>query len=120
MDVTERASCETWRVSRLGEFLRAKRASIAPEQVGLAPVGNPRRVSGLRREEVAQLAALSVDQYTWLELGRVTRVSDDALCRIARALLLTEDEQAYLRLLMLPHNRIAGEADTKKGGVFGG
>ncbi|MFC9436492.1 helix-turn-helix domain-containing protein [Nocardia sp. NPDC057030] len=107
-------------MSQLGEFLRAKRASIAPEQVGLTPVGNPRRVSGLRREEVAQLAALSVDQYTRLELGRVTRVSDDALRRLARALLLTEDEQAYLRLLMLPHNGIAGVSGTKKGGVFGG
>ncbi|MFI6172593.1 helix-turn-helix domain-containing protein [Nocardia sp. NPDC051052] len=93
-------------MSELGEFLRAKRASIAPERVGLAPVGNPRRVSGLRREEVALLAAMSVDQYTRLELGRVTRVSDQVLDGIARALLLTEAEQSYLRRLMVPHNGI--------------
>ncbi|WP_433662885.1 helix-turn-helix domain-containing protein [Nocardia sp. CA-128927] len=107
-------------MSELGEFLRDKRASIAPEQVGLPPVGNPRRVAGLRREEVAQLAAMSVDQYTRLELGRVTRISDEVLNGIAHALLLTEAEQAYLRQLMVPHNRIAEESGEKKGGVFGG
>ncbi|CAM4514323.1 helix-turn-helix transcriptional regulator [Nocardia ninae] len=104
-------------VSELGEFLRGKRASIAPEQVGLPPVGNPRRVSGLRREEVAQLAGLSVDQYTRLELGRVTHVSDEVLAGIARALLLTEEEVSCLRRLgsrhRLPHNETAQDPDKK-------
>ncbi|WP_405161711.1 helix-turn-helix domain-containing protein [Nocardia sp. NBC_01499] len=100
-------------MSEFGEFLRVKRASITPAQVGLPPVGNPRRVAGLRREEVALLAMMSVDHYTRLELGRVTRVSDDVLGGIARALLLTEAEQTYLRQLMVPHNRIAAESGKK-------
>ncbi|KAB7846384.1 helix-turn-helix domain-containing protein [Streptomyces mobaraensis] len=86
-------------VSELGDFLKVKRAQIAPERVGLPAVGNPRRVPGLRREEVAQLAAVSVDHYTRLEQGRVAAASDTVLTALARALLLTEDEHAYLRLL---------------------
>ncbi|MER5781505.1 helix-turn-helix domain-containing protein [Streptomyces mobaraensis] len=86
-------------MSELGDFLKAKRAQIAPERVGLPAVGNPRRVPGLRREEVAQLAAVSVDHYTRLEQGRVAAASDTVLTALARALLLTEDEHAYLRLL---------------------
>ncbi|NUR61965.1 MAG: helix-turn-helix domain-containing protein, partial [Catenulispora sp.] len=66
-------------VSELGEFLKSKRGAITPESVGLPAVGNPRRVSGLRREEVAQLAAMSVDHYTRLEQGRVTTASDSVL-----------------------------------------
>jgi transcriptional regulator with XRE-family HTH domain len=86
-------------VSELGDFLKAKRAQIVPARVGLPAVGNPRRVAGLRREEVAHLAAVSVDHYTRLEQGRVTAVSDNVLAGLARALLLTADEHAYLRLL---------------------
>ncbi|MFI0469009.1 helix-turn-helix domain-containing protein [Saccharopolyspora sp. 5N102] len=89
-------------MSELGDFLKAKRAQIAPEQVGLPAVGNPRRVKGLRREEVAQLAAVSVDHYTRLEQGRVATASDNVLAGLARALLLTDDEHAYLRLLTQP------------------
>ncbi|MEV5884879.1 helix-turn-helix transcriptional regulator [Streptomyces sp. NPDC052020] len=89
-------------VSELGDFLKAKRAAISPGEVGLPPVGNPRRVSGLRREEVAQLAAISVDHYTRLEQGRVTTASDNLLAGLARALKLTEDEHRYLRLLIAP------------------
>ncbi|MET9777930.1 helix-turn-helix domain-containing protein [Streptomyces sp. NPDC006367] len=89
-------------MSELGDFLKAKRAQIAPEQVGLPAVGNPRRVPGLRREEVAQLAAVSVDHYTRLEQGRVTAASDSLLTALARALLLSDDELAYLRLLAQP------------------
>ncbi|MFI9505032.1 helix-turn-helix transcriptional regulator [Nocardia sp. NPDC052566] len=89
-------------MSELGDFLKAKRAAITPDQVGLPPIGNPRRVRGLRREEVAQLAALSVDHYTRLEQGRVTSASDNVLDGIARGLRLTEDERSYLRLLAQP------------------
>ncbi|WP_229859042.1 helix-turn-helix domain-containing protein [Streptomyces poonensis] len=87
-------------MSELGDFLKAKRAQITPEQVGLPPVGNPRRVTGLRREEVAQLAAVSVDHYTRLEQGRVATASDNVLVGLARALLLTDDELTYMRLLV--------------------
>ncbi len=89
-------------MSELGEFLKAKRAAITPEEVGLPAIGNPRRVSGLRREEVAQLAAVSVDHYTRLEQGRVTSASDNVLTGIAAALRLTDDERAYLQLIARP------------------
>jgi transcriptional regulator with XRE-family HTH domain len=86
-------------VSELGEFLKARRAAITPEEVGLPPIGNPRRVKGLRREEVSHLAAVSVDHYTRLEQGRVNAASDNVLAGIARALRLTDDEHTYLRML---------------------
>ena len=92
-------------VSELGEFLKSKRAALAPESVGLPPVGNPRRVSGLRREEVAQLAAMSVDHYTRLEQGRVTTASDSVLNGIAAALRLTGAERTYLGILAQPPAR---------------
>jgi transcriptional regulator with XRE-family HTH domain len=103
-------------VSELGEFLKSKRSAIAPESVGLPAVGNPRRVSGLRREEVAQLAAMSVDHYTRLEQGRVTTASDSVLNAIASALRLTEAERTYLGILAQPPTR----ARTADGGAAGG
>ncbi|MRH90575.1 helix-turn-helix domain-containing protein [Nocardia sp. SYP-A9097] len=87
-------------MSELGEFLKAKRASISPEDVGLPAIGNPRRVRGLRREEVALLAAVSVDHYTRLEQGRVAAASENLLAGIARALRLNEEEHEYLRMLV--------------------
>ncbi len=82
--------------SELGKFLQSRRARISPEQLGL--VGGPRRrVRGLRREEVAQFAGISVEYYVRLEQGRATRPSDEVLDAIARALHLTEVEQAHLR-----------------------
>ncbi|WP_330180699.1 helix-turn-helix transcriptional regulator [Nocardia sp. NBC_01503] len=87
-------------MSELGEFLKAKRAAVSPEDVGLPPIGNPRRVKGLRREEVAMLAAVSVDHYTRLEQGRVAAASENLLAGIARALRLTAAEHEYLRMLV--------------------
>ena len=101
-------------VSELGEFLKSKRGAVTPESVGLPAVGNPRRVSGLRREEVAQLAAMSVDHYTRLEQGRVTTASDSVLNGIAAALRLTDAERTYLRLLAQP------PAPSRKAGCDGG
>lgn len=92
-------------MSELGDFLRSKRGAVTPESVGLPAVGNPRRVSGLRREEVAQLAAMSVDHYTRLEQGRVTTASDSVLNGIATALRLTEAERTYLGILAQPPAR---------------
>ncbi|CAL9474493.1 hypothetical protein SUDANB6_02907 [Streptomyces sp. enrichment culture] len=82
----------------LGEFLKAKRASVSPKDVGLPDNGRPRRVPGLRREEVAQLADVSVDYYTRLEQGRMTQASDAVLSGLARALRLTPAEWEYLRV----------------------
>lgn len=80
----------------LGEFLRARRAELEPIQVGLpAAVGRPRRVPGLRREEVALLAGISVDYYTRLEQGRLSP-SKSALAAVARSLRLQEDDSNYL------------------------
>ncbi|MDQ0363780.1 helix-turn-helix transcriptional regulator [Catenuloplanes indicus] len=79
----------------LGEFLRHRRERLRPEDVGL-PGGGRRRTPGLRREEVATLAALSPDYYSRLEQGRVRTPSAAALAGLARAIRLTGDEQDYL------------------------
>ncbi|MYW62516.1 helix-turn-helix domain-containing protein [Streptomyces sp. SID8379] len=79
---------------RLGEFLKARRAALTPRECGL-PTTDSRRVAGLRREEVALLAAISVDYYTRLEQGRV-RASAAVLDTLTRALRLDEDQQSYL------------------------
>ena len=81
--------------SELKAFLRARRAALAPEAAGLSR--GPRRLTpGLRREEVASLAAVGVTWYTWLEQGRAINVSAAALTRIARALALDATDEAYL------------------------
>lgn len=79
----------------LGDFLRHRRERLRPEDVGL-PGGGRRRTPGLRREEVANLAALSPDYYSRLEQGRVRTPSAAALASLARAIRLTGDEQGYL------------------------
>ena len=81
--------------SDVREFLRSRRAKVTPEQVNLI-VGTNRRVPGLRREEVATLASVSVDYYARLERGNLTGVSDEVLEAIAHALRLDEAETAHL------------------------
>lgn len=88
------------RLQELSVFLKAKRAKIAPESVGLAP-GGRRRTPGLRREEVAQLAGVSTTWYTWLEQGRDIRMSASVLDCIANALQLTADERKYVYALAM-------------------
>ncbi|WP_138495414.1 helix-turn-helix transcriptional regulator [Paenibacillus pinistramenti] len=83
------------RLQALSAFLKAQRAKIPPESVGLPP-GIRRRTPGLRREEVAQLAGVSTTWYTWLEQGRDIQVSASVLDSIAGALRLTADERKYL------------------------
>ncbi|WP_007507204.1 helix-turn-helix transcriptional regulator [Pseudofrankia saprophytica] len=77
-------------------FLASRRARITPEQVGLPTYGGLRRVPGLRRDEVAQLAGVSVDYYTRLERGDLTGASDSVLSALARALRLADDERQHL------------------------
>jgi transcriptional regulator with XRE-family HTH domain len=77
------------------EFLASRRARIAPQDAGLRP-GGYRRVPGLRREEVAVLAGVSVDYYTRLERGNLTGVSESVLEALARALRLDDAERTYL------------------------
>ncbi|QQQ77345.1 helix-turn-helix domain-containing protein [Saccharothrix sp. 6-C] len=85
----------------LGEFLRSRRARVRPDDVGL-PGGGRRRVPGLRREELAMLAGVSVDYYMRLEQGRTPAVSDSVLDAVARVLRLDDTERAHLRNLVRP------------------
>ena len=82
----------------LAQFLRTRRASLGPEAVGL-PTSGRRRTPGLRREEVALLAGVSVSWYTWLEQGRPIRASREVLLAIARTLQLTPTEKEHLLAL---------------------
>jgi transcriptional regulator with XRE-family HTH domain len=82
--------------SEIRDFLTSRRARITPEQAGLPAYGGNRRVAGLRREEVALLAGVSIDYYTRLERGRAQGASDGVLEGIARALHLDEAERAHL------------------------
>ncbi|MFJ3672549.1 helix-turn-helix domain-containing protein [Streptomyces sp. NPDC090106] len=90
---------------KLGEFLRARRAQLDPGECGLPGTDSARRVAGLRREEAAQLAAISVDYYTRLEQGRV-RASASVLATLARALRLDDDQESYLY-------EVAGRTDDR-------
>ena len=86
----------------LGQLLRSRRERLTPAEVGL-PAGTRRRTSGLRREEVAQLANLSTTYYTFLEQGRSVRPSVQILDALAAALRMSEAEHRYL--LVLAHGQ---------------
>ncbi|MGC5533427.1 helix-turn-helix domain-containing protein [Streptomyces sp. SR-10] len=90
------------RRAELSEFLRTRRAKLRPGDVGLPEFGRHRRVPGLRREELAQLAGVSVAYYTRLEQGNGRNVSAEVLDAIARALRLTDAESAHLTHLAKP------------------
>src|SRR5688572_27388027 len=83
------------RANQLGEFVRTRRARVSPEIVGL-DIGVRRRVPGLRREELAQLAHVSIDYVVRLEQGRIGRPSRGILEGLARALLLDAAERRHL------------------------
>ena len=78
------------------EFLTSRRARVTPERAGLPTFGGSRRVKGLRRGEVAQLAGVSVEYYTRLERGNLQGASESVLDAIARALLLDDAERTHL------------------------
>jgi len=92
------------------EFLTSRRAAISPESVGLPLAMTSRRVPGLRREEVAILAGVSVDYYTKFEQGRATNISEQVLEAIERALKLSDLERRHLRSLLRPDARITSGA----------
>ncbi|MDT0546835.1 MULTISPECIES: helix-turn-helix transcriptional regulator [Streptomyces] len=94
------------RNTELSEFLRTRRARLRPEDAGVSlTTSGPRRVPGLRREELAQLAGVSTDYYTRLEQGRHLNVSEAVLDAVARALRLNDTERAYLFELAKPRPR---------------
>ncbi|MFC6066422.1 helix-turn-helix transcriptional regulator [Streptomyces ochraceiscleroticus] len=82
--------------SDIREFLASRRAKITPQQAGLPAYGGNRRVPGLRREEVALLAGVSVDYYVRLERGHLAGASEEVLDAVANALQLDEAERAHL------------------------
>ncbi|GAA1284284.1 transcriptional regulator [Planotetraspora silvatica] len=86
-------------------FLKARRAALDAATLGLPDGIARRRVRGLRREEVAQLAGISVDYYTRIEQGRAPAISDAVLDAVARALHLTSAEHTYLRNITAPGRR---------------
>ncbi|MFF7713742.1 helix-turn-helix domain-containing protein [Streptomyces sp. NPDC007988] len=91
--------------AELSEFLRSRRARLKPVDVGLPEFGRHRRVPGLRREELAQLAGVSVAYYTRLEQGNGQNVSLEVLDSIARALRLSDTERDHLTHLAKPNQK---------------
>ncbi|HEX4791073.1 MAG TPA: helix-turn-helix transcriptional regulator [Actinospica sp.] len=96
----------------LGRFLRARRAGVAPADLGLPAGAGTRRTPGLRREELAALAGVSIDYYIRLERGKETRPSPAVVDALGRALLLDPEELAYLRELAAQAARGAAPART--------
>jgi transcriptional regulator with XRE-family HTH domain len=93
--------------NQLGEFLRARRARLSPADAGLPSGLGPRRTPGLRREELAAVAGLSIDYYIRLEQGKETNPSGPILDGLARALQLNDEEQSHLYALA---NQVAGRS----------
>ncbi|MEY2946529.1 MAG: hypothetical protein RL243_1313 [Actinomycetota bacterium] len=91
----------------ISEFLKTRRARLTPEQAGIQTYGLNRKVQGLRREEVALLAGVSVDYYTRIERGNIAGASPSVLDALARALQLNEVERDHL-------NQLAAVAETRK------
>ncbi|MFB8176031.1 helix-turn-helix transcriptional regulator [Streptomyces sp. NPDC055966] len=87
--------------TELGRFLRARRSRLTPAEAGLAAGSGLRRTPGLRREELATLAGISIDYYTRLERGKETRPSPSVVDALARALRLEDDEHEHLRTLAI-------------------
>ncbi|GAA4830045.1 helix-turn-helix transcriptional regulator [Actinomycetospora corticicola] len=94
--------------SELGAFLRSRRDRLTPAQAGVTPFPGPRRVPGLRKEELAVLVGLSADHYSRVEQGRQRTLPDDVVDALARALRLDEVEHAHLRDLAAPARRRGG------------
>lgn len=92
--------------NELGEFLLDRRGKLTPDMAGIPSYGRQRRVPGLRREELAQLAGVSVAYYTRLEQGHSRNASDGVLDALANALRLDDTERAHLRdLARVPDRR---------------
>ncbi|MFD8594389.1 helix-turn-helix transcriptional regulator [Kitasatospora sp. NPDC059646] len=95
-------------MDELGKFLKSRRARLNPAEAGLGFYGERRRVPGLRREELAQLAGVSVSYYARLEQGLGQNVSDAVLDSLARALRLDDTEHAHLVALARPNRSAPG------------
>jgi transcriptional regulator with XRE-family HTH domain len=112
---------KTTSAGELGQFLRNRRGELTPEDVGITSYG-ARRVPGLRREELAQLAGVSATYYTRLEQGQSTNASEAVIDSIARALNLNDDERAHLHDLGRPartRRRRPARPDHARPGTIG-
>ncbi|MGW4898427.1 helix-turn-helix transcriptional regulator [Kitasatospora sp. NPDC004240] len=109
--VSTEAGRQERRRTELARFLKACRARVTPQDVGLPP-GPRRRTPGLRREEVAQLAGVGVTWYTWLEQGRPINASGQVLAAVARALRLDGTERDHLFRLAGVATRAHAEPPT--------
>ena len=96
--------------AEIRDFLASRRARITPDRAGLPAYGGNRRVKGLRREEVALLAGVSIDYYVRMERGNLAGVSDQVLESVANALQLDDAEQEHLRSLA----RVAGPTASRR------
>ncbi|MGO2111307.1 MAG: helix-turn-helix transcriptional regulator [Pseudoclavibacter sp.] len=101
--------------TQVREFLMSRRDRVTPERAGVETYGERRRVTGLRREEVARLAGVSVDYYTRLERGNLKGVSDSVLEAIARALMFDRAEHDHLFDLARTANPVGVAAPRTKG-----
>ncbi len=101
------------------EFLVSRRANVRPAQAGIRDFGGKRRVPGLRREEVAELAGVSLDYYTRLERGNIRGASDGVLNAVARALQLNDVERAHLYDLARPTPAASVAAAERQGRPVG-
>ncbi|PVE11798.1 helix-turn-helix transcriptional regulator [Streptomyces scopuliridis] len=104
--------------TELGRYLRARRAQVTPKDVGLAAGGGLRRTPGLRREELATLAGISIDYYARLERGKETNPSPSVVDALARALRLETHEHEHLRSLAVHAARTAPEPPIAAGGTL--
>ena len=89
-------------IARLGEFLKTRRSQLRPEDVGVRTYDERRRVPGLRRDELARLAGVSISYYTRLEQGHSSSASPEVLDALAAALQLDEAERQHLHVLATP------------------
>lgn len=104
--------------TELSGFLKSRRARLRPQDVGLRDYGGVRRVAGLRREELARLAGVSIAHYTRLEQGKGDSVSDEVLDAVGAALHLDTDELAYLHRIArrpAPCARTAASSQVRPG-----
>ncbi|MER7937704.1 MULTISPECIES: helix-turn-helix transcriptional regulator [unclassified Streptomyces] len=100
--------------SALGGFLRSRRDRLTPAQAGIEPFPGPRRVPGLRRDELAVAAGVSPDHYSRLEQGRQANISTEVLDALARALRLDDTERAHLYDLASPTRSDPGAPHTSQ------
>ena len=102
------------RSSEIRDFLTSRRARVTPEQAGVPTFAGVRRVPGLRREEVAHAAGISVDYYNRLERGKTTNASPEILDAIARTLQLDPTEHDHLFDLFASTRRPSGRSTATR------